>query len=330
MLIVRSTIDPTEILRMIREQYPDILPGANCLFEYRGINDIYRYTNAKSSLFFKIYGRTDLTRDEIEAEVEILNHLKQSGLSVTYPIASKDDNYLLPIEVPEGTRYGVLYSEAEGKPWTSDLLDETETSEVGQLFSNMHTMLDTIPTSPIRWTLDERLFLDQSLEILEKHSRFNPQIDLQFLQAVVKELKSQIQAKARGWNWGLCHGDAFNGNIHRNKTGSLTIFDFDFCGYGWRAYDVAIFLGIFSAGTSSEVVEKRKKTLEFFLRGYNHAGGFSDTEIDSIYKIFAPFRRIFNMGYLYESLSYVWGNRLRNDQISQDTKRLREWVDTYW
>jgi Ser/Thr protein kinase RdoA (MazF antagonist) len=224
----------------------------------------------------------------------------------------------------------VLFSEAEGVPCNNDMLDEREILEIGRLISDMHTMLDAVPMIPKRWKLDDRLFLDRSIEILENHNKFYPHIELSFLKAVVKELKEQIQAKAGSWNWGLCHGDIYTGNIHRRNDGNLTIYDFDFCGYGWRAYEVSPFLGNFGAGVREDAVDKRKRRLEFFLRGYKNAGGFSDSEIEASYKIFVPFRRIFNMGYLYDAFHYVWGNKLRNDLITHDTRLLHEWIDYYW
>lgn len=146
----------------------------------------------------------------------------------------------------------------------------------------------------------------------------------------MKELKVHLQAQASSWNWGLCHGDLYTGNIHKRKDGQLTIFDFDFCGYGWRAYDVSPFLGNFSAGIGDEVVDQRKRRLENFLRGYEHADGLSDAEIEAVYKIFVPFRRIFNLGYLYDTLYYVWGNKLRHNLIAHDIRLLRDWIDYYW
>ena len=330
MRIVRSTIAAADILDKIRRNYTDFHQNAVCTFEYRGVNDIYRCTNGNLSFFFKIYARKDIDEVAIEAEIEIVNHLRRSGLSVAYPVVRKNGKYLLPLSTPEGARFGVLFSEAEGNPCNGDLIDEQEIIKISRLISEMHTLLDAIPTSPQRWKLDDRLFLDRSIEILEDYSQFNPHIELPFLKEVVKELKEQIQDRARDWNWGLCHGDIYTGNIHRRNDGYLTIYDFDFCGYGWRAYDVSPFLGNFSAGVRGEVINNRKRRLEYFLRGYENAGGLSDSEIEAVYKVFVPFRRIFNMGYLYHALYYVWGNKLRNDLITHDTRLLHEWIDCYW
>ena len=306
MLIVRSTIASADILKKVIDNYDSCFLDVMCMFEYRGLNDIYKCTSGDQSFFFKIYARKDINEVAIEAEIEVVNHLKRSGLSVAYPITMKNGQYILPIEMPEGTKYGVLFSEAEGIPCNNDMLDEREVLEIGHLIADMHTMLDAIPMVPKRWKLDDRLFLDRSIELLENYNKFNPHVELSFLKDVVKELKEQIQAKARSWNWVLCHGDIFTGNIHRRNDGNLSIYDFDFCGYGWRAYDMSPFLGNFGTGVREDAVDQRKRRLEYFLRGYKNAGSLSDAEIEAAYKIFVPFRRIFNMGYLCAAFHYGW------------------------
>jgi Ser/Thr protein kinase RdoA (MazF antagonist) len=330
MQIVRSTIAGEDILRVLVENYRGCHRDGQCMLEYRGVNDIYQYTHDGASFYLKIYARKDVDENAIAAEVEIVNYLRQTGVSVAYPIATLDGRYLLPFDVPEGMRYGVLFSEAAGRPFDNDALGDQDTIAIGSLLAKMHATLDTMPAPPRRWKLDEQLFLDQSMEILERHSRVNRQDEIPFLQEVAREIKQQIRANSENWKWGLCHGDVYTGNIHHNRHGDLTIFDFDFCGVGWRAYDVASFLGIFSAGIRPEVIDRRKRRLESFLHGYQGPGAFSDSEVEAVYKVFVPFRRIFNLGYLYDSLVNVWGNRLRKEQISNDLRLLRDWIDYYW
>src|SRR5207253_3151224 len=40
---------------------------------------------------------------------------------------------------------------------------------------------------------------------------------------------------------GICHGDLHGGNACLGPDGRLTFFDFDCCGVGYRAYEVAVF-----------------------------------------------------------------------------------------
>ena len=39
----------------------------------------------------------------------------------------------------------------------------------------------------------------------------------------------------------MCHGDLHTGNARFDKDGRLTLFDFDSCGYGWRAIDIGVY-----------------------------------------------------------------------------------------
>lgn len=181
MKIIRSTIAASEIHQLIQDHYNDFSADTICLFEYRGLNDIYKFISGKSLYFFKIFAREDIDQQAIMAEVEIVNYLKNSGLSVAYPIPLKDGEFLLPIITPERTRFGVMFTAAEGFPIHYDTLNESEMINISHLISNMHSILDGIPTSPQRWKLDEHLFLDHSLELLAEYSQINPQVDLPFL-----------------------------------------------------------------------------------------------------------------------------------------------------
>ena len=330
MHIVRSTIAAEDILQLLVRDYGYPREGAVTMLEYRGVNDVYRYSRGDLSVFLKVYARPGVDCDAVEAEAEVVNTLQRAGMSVAAPIPLLNGRYALQLETPEGARPAALFSEAVGAPCDNETLDDAQTAAIGALLAAMHTSLDALPASLKRWRLDEATFLDPSLELLEDYARFDRQLDLPFLRAVVGEIKARLRAQSGSWNWGLCHGDIYTGNIHRNSLGELTLLDFDFCGYGWRAYDIAPFLGIFGGGVRPESLARRDRRREAFLRGYEATGNLSAAEIEAVYTIFAPFRRIFNIGYLYTILLYVWGNRLRHEQIHQDLRLLKEWVGYYW
>jgi Ser/Thr protein kinase RdoA (MazF antagonist) len=57
----------------------------------------------------------------------------------------------------------------------------------------------------------------------------------------VARMREQVTAAAEsGMDWGICHGDLSRRNIQVSEDGKWTIIDFDFCGPGWRAYDLTI------------------------------------------------------------------------------------------
>ena len=71
-------------------------------------------------------------------------------------------------------------------------------------------------------------------------------------------------------------GDPHSGNAHFTPNGQLTLFDFDQCGYGWRAFDIAKFLQIsLRTGISKQVREA-------FLNGYQGVWKLTDKEVASL------------------------------------------------
>jgi hypothetical protein len=62
MHIVRSTIAGEDMLHTLAASYGYDEQGAQCQLEYRGVNDIYRYTDGRVSLFLKVYARKEADR----------------------------------------------------------------------------------------------------------------------------------------------------------------------------------------------------------------------------------------------------------------------------
>jgi Ser/Thr protein kinase RdoA (MazF antagonist) len=76
--------------------------------------------------------------------------------------------------------------------------------------------------------------------------------------ALGRRVKATLPA---GLQWGACHGDLFRGNRHATEDGTLTLFDFDECGMGYRAYDLAVYLWTMRRENVPELFEP-------FRRGY--------------------------------------------------------------
>jgi Ser/Thr protein kinase RdoA (MazF antagonist) len=71
----------------------------------------------------------------------------------------------------------------------------------------------------------------------------------------IAQIKEQIRDLPQEFPiWSVCWGDPHSGNVHFTETNEITLFDFDQCGYGWRAFDIAKFLQVtLQAGTSPSV-----------------------------------------------------------------------------
>jgi len=91
--------------------------------------------------------------------------------------------------------------------------------------------------------------------------------------------------------FGFCHGDIHSGNVFFQDN-EPKIFDFDCMGYGWRAYEICVFLW--------NEMRKDEKYIEGdawkgFLRGYNSVRQLIDIELASIFD-FSALRQLWMMG----------------------------------
>ena len=76
--------------------------------------------------------------------------------------------------------------------------------------------------------------------------------------------------------YGLCIGDVNPTNFHIDKNNRITVFDFDQCGYGYRAFEIGKFLS--SVRNHNEKREIRKA----FLKGYQSIRTLSQIEQEAI------------------------------------------------
>ncbi|HHL31288.1 MAG TPA: homoserine kinase, partial [Oceanospirillales bacterium] len=113
-LTTKNTLFAVDSVKnMLQTVYP--LPvGITLQFMRAGVNDTYVAKAKNSKYIFRIYRFGLRSYDEIEFELKLLNHLKAKGADVSYPIKSSNGHYIIPVNSPEGLRYGVLFSYAEG------------------------------------------------------------------------------------------------------------------------------------------------------------------------------------------------------------------------
>ena len=101
-------------------------------------------------------------------------------------------------------------------------------------------------------------------------------------------LKSMQDIHHQSKDYGLCHGDFHGWNAHSSE-GIVTFFDFDDCGYGWRAYDLAVFRW------DARLEEKESERWEAFVKGYKSKRDIADSDL-ALTTVFVAIRDIWLMG----------------------------------
>ena len=300
---------------------------ARCYFLNPGLNDTYGVTAGPSHYILRVYRHGWRTKPQIQAELEMLDYLHQHKLPVSYPIKRKDRSFLTRIAAPEGVRYAALFTTAAGQPME---LNARNSRAYGELLARMHTCLDKYAEDRRRFHLDLGYLVDASLRYVTpclEHRRK----DLDFLMKIGGELKSRLDGflPLTRPEYGCCHGDHYGGNVHVEEQGRMTVFDFDCYGYGWRAYDLAVFLAKNAQvdGTTRSGRAKSNRRWNSYLEGYSSIRQPSERELQAV-KLFVLARLIWRSG--TEAQVEDWGrNWVFDGTFDRDIAFIRYWAELH-
>ncbi|GGM87898.1 hypothetical protein GCM10010967_20660 [Dyadobacter beijingensis] len=269
--VSNSTLSPAHLGRFVEKRY---FPGQpiECRILKTGISDTYLISTAAGSYIFRVYSFQWRTFTEISEELRLLAHLQENGIAVSYPIADIENTFIHAFAAPEGERYGVLFSFAEGKKVLN--FDTGTHYQVGSLMARMHLQTENFALTRITYTEKELL-----VDSLAQLGRFLPAEtdEMQYMKTVqaylLDELKNADHDQLRK---GAVHLDIWFDNMNITDDGRITFFDFDFCGNGWLCLDMAYYvLQIHS--TEKDEPEQLRKT-EAFYKGYESVTRISEEE----------------------------------------------------
>lgn len=299
--VTYSLLSKEALLIHIKDQY-DIQEPVHLHFFLKGMNDTYILKTVHTKYIFRVYRADRRTKSDIMFELDLLNHLHKQSVNVSIPILKKDGTVLNEFKVPEGVRYGVMFTFAEGyeKP-----IHEIEDSYLfGQSVAQIHKATENFTSAHERDSLHFVHLIDKPLHTIKQHMKHRPG-DYDFLYELVMQIKARIQKHLQiGLDWGICHGDLHgNTNVAFTDEGKLTHYDFDICGYGWRAYDIAEFRlarEIHSGHDKDEV----EKLWESFLNGYKSKRDLSDNDINAV-PMFVALRQLWLFALCFSESEFI-------------------------
>ena len=101
-----STLSSQHLLQLVASHY-NIHPASSICYIKRGFNDTYLITDNSNKYILRVYTHNWKTLANIEAEIKLLTHLQENGVTVSHPIADNHQEYIQTINAPEGVRYAV-------------------------------------------------------------------------------------------------------------------------------------------------------------------------------------------------------------------------------
>ena len=300
-----SLPSPQALLTEVLAGY-DLGEFTDCRLWYTGVNDTYlASTQIGSKYILRVYRACWRSLADIRYELDALNHLHRKGVAVAYPLPRKDGSFVQPLSAPEGLRHAVLFIFAEGKEPSYDEDPETKSYQYGQAVAHIHQASNDFNSPHARPPLDLDFLFFSPLKTIQPFLAHRPD-DFAFLQAYAEKVHRRLtELPARALDQGFCHADLQGYHAHATENGPLTFFDFDCCGRGFRAYDMAVFRWC------ARLSDKETVWWEPYLRGYQEIHPLNDLDVQAI-PPFVAARYFWHMG-LHTTNAYDWGYGWLND-----------------
>lgn len=295
--IARSFIAAESVAEIIAAEYDCPPPVSAKLFSKllrTQDNDHYLVTTGDGTQYaFRLYQQGDRfrkTEPDYLYELDWLTFLKERDLPVSYPIARRDGRYLSRLEAPEGTRYYALFSLAHGDPLS--LKDPEQLYTMGETMARIHLASNEFVTPHARKPIDLAYLLDRPLARIGRTWTDDRVANFDLVAAAAEEARDELKGLIDRFpadGWGPIGGDFHQSSVFFDETNRPTFFNFDLCGPGWRAYDIATFL------SNGNLMHAPAERAEAFFAGYFSVRRLTDEEHAAV----APFltvRRVWLMG----------------------------------
>jgi len=240
--------------RMLEQWEHD--PGSAQFFR-SSTNFVYVFRKGGEGCFLRFAESAERERAAIEAEMALLSFLDSLGMTVTTPIASKNERCVETVETDLGTFHAVVFAELQGSQGTLSELSTAQFEVWGATLGKLHAMM--------------HLYQDPRLS-----SRGTGRDHLKMAQIYVPKVEPRVQAELdhlTSWlsalpvtetNYGLIHGDFELDNL-RWQDDTIAMFDFDDCSHSWYVTDIAFALrDLFETG-----VDLSTPSFRAFIRGYS-------------------------------------------------------------
>ncbi len=297
--ILKSFVEPVALCDQLSEAYG--LTDVRVQLLKATMRDVYEVTADQGRFVATIYSHHDSQPSHVFAEQVFTNFLMRKGAPVITTLPTQRDEYLVLLPFPEGSRFLALLPHIDGEPFSKQPTSE-QIRQYGEAIARIHLAADHYAGPLKRPVYQTNRLLWEPYETIK--STLRDRVNIRALRNIAERVAQglqQLQTK-RPW-FGMIHGDVVPSNALFQKDGTLTVIDFDLCGYGWRMYDVATFFNearYWNMGDSAQaaflegyesifpIPEEQKRTLPLLgaarsIWALGHAAAHVDTWGSDVY-----------------------------------------------
>ncbi|WP_442598703.1 phosphotransferase enzyme family protein [Neobacillus sp. D3-1R] len=244
--------------------------SANFLFVFKreGVHYFLRFSDA-----------SEKNLALLEAEMEILEYLREQPVKVALPVKSQNDRLIETVETELGTFYAVVFEALPGKQFETEELELEQFFTWGSALGKLHEVIKMMPEQyrlkRESWR-DQLSFVQNLLPVEETAAR----------DELNEILNWAERLEVSDDHFGLIHFD-FELDNQRWKDGQIGMLDFDDCVNHWYVADIAFAL----RDLFEDEVDVNNESFQAFISGYK-----SETKLDfRLLEDLSMFRRMHNL-----------------------------------
>ena len=267
-----ARLAPSFVADLVAEHYalPEPVSGR---FYAQGLHDNYLIQSGAQKFILRVYTSAWRSEEEICFELDLLTFLHQQAAPVAFPLRTKTDAWYFLIDSPAGQKVAALFNYADGAAPRFEL-SVAESALLGSTIANIHRLSDTFKPLHRRTLLDIPYLVDESLIAITPYLEVEARA---YLGGLREKLAAAIAPLSKESPlFGICIGDVNTTNFHINASQQITVFDFDQCGYGYRAFEIGKYI------SSIHVLPLKQALAAAFIEGYQQVRQLTPAERNAI------------------------------------------------
>ncbi|WP_202709821.1 phosphotransferase enzyme family protein [Sporosalibacterium faouarense] len=271
------------------------------LFKYWRIssNAIYPFRNKENVYYLRFSPVDEKNKDEIIAELEFLQYLKDSKYNAIETRLSINNKKLEVVETPWGRYNSVVFKRVKGESLGEMELTDEIVLLWGKALGQLHRLSEKYKPSK-----KKRCNWEDKLDLIEKILSEFPEEKQGLKEAkILREKLASLPITEE--NYGLIHYDFELDNIFYNKSNNEIIpIDFDDSMYHWYMMDIERSIN----SIKSEVDPKKvDKFVELFIEGYSSEKSIQSSLLELI-EVFERFGNLYGYARVLRASKERWKN----------------------
>jgi Ser/Thr protein kinase RdoA (MazF antagonist) len=301
--IISTIVSINYIEKYISSEYT-LSKIIDCKLLQSSTNLIYEIQTSSQKYIFKIYKYNSKSLSDINFEKNFVSYLNKNGINTSIYVSNIQGSFISEMSFYEGARYAILTTYANGIELTYD--NREDAFFYGVNMAKLHKTSKNFKPTIIK-NIDIKSRINTSIKTINIFLKSEYQHELKYFQYFFKILLNKFQnLDMNDFNKVFCHGDLHGGNAHKLSS-TITLFDFDFSGYGLIVYDISVFKW-------RCMIMKEKVQWKDFLKGYQEVIKLNNRElkyllifvaIHDLWVMHSYIKRTETMGSLYINKFYI-------------------------